>query len=391
MRVLFTTWAWPSHLYPLVPLAWAMRAAGHDVLVASQPELLGEIIATGLPGVAVGADVDAVELVRGYVLPSGGDQGGQAPRTGKGPRAMQMFLAHAEAMTGDLIDVCRSWRPDLIVYEPTALAGPIAAAAVGVPAVRHLYGTDLMLRARAVLGDLLAPLAARHGVTGVQPFGALTVDPTPPSLQVPVDDDRIAVRHLGFCGPGPARPSLPPRDGRRRVCVTWGHTMAKLDPGRFLAPLVVRALAGEPDLELVAAVSASQQPLLGAVPDGVTVLVDASLDEVFAGCELVVAHGGAATVLTALRHGVPMLLIPQLPDHTGHAARVLAVGAGEVLTRDQANAATIVKETRRLLSDEAVRARARGLAEEMLRAPTPAQIVERLPALSAGASTGRSQ
>jgi len=389
MRVLFTTWAWPSHLYALVPLAWAMRAAGHDVLVAGQPELLDEITATGLPGVAVGADVDAVELVRGYVLPSDGDQGGQAPRTGKAPRAMTMFLAHAEAMTGDLIDLCRTWRPDLIVYEPTTLAGPIAAAAIGVPAVRHLYGTDLMLRAREILGDLLAPLAARYGVTSVQPFGALTVDPTPPSLQVPYDD-RIAVRHLAFCGSGPARPALPPRGDRRRVCVTWGHTMAKLDPARFLAPTVVRALAGEPDLELVVAVSARQRPLLGAVADGVTVLVDASLDEVLPGCELVVAHGGAATVLTALRHGVPMLLIPQLPDHTGHAARVLAAGAGDVLTRDQASAETIVKETRRLLSDESVRARARAFAEEMLRTPAPAQIVERLVALSAGTPIGKS-
>ena len=82
MRVLFTTWAWPSHLYALVQLAWACRSAGHEVLVASQPELLDEIIRTGLPGVAVGADVDAVELVRGYVLPSKEAQAGgrgQAP------------------------------------------------------------------------------------------------------------------------------------------------------------------------------------------------------------------------------------------------------------------------------------------------------------------------
>ena len=391
MRVLFTTWAWPSHLYPLVPLAWAARAAGHDVLVASQPELLGEIAAAGLPGVAVGADVDAVDLVRGYVLPSQGDQGGAAPRTGKGPRAMQMFLAHAESMTGGLIEVARSWGADLVVYEPTALAGPIAAAAVGVPAVRHLYGTDLMQRARPVLAGMLAPLAARHGVTEVDPYGVLTVDPTPPALQLPADDHRVTVRHLAYCGAAPALPVPAPRlTGRPRVCVTWGHTMAKLDESRFLAPAVVRALARDPGLDVVAAVSEAQRPLLGALPPGVSAVVGRSLDDLLPGCDAVVAHGGAGTVLTAVRHAVPMLLVPQLPDHTGHASRVLATGAGEVLTRDQADAATLLDRTRWLVSDPAPRTAVQALSEQMRAAPAPAEIVERLAAVAAGTPKVRS-
>ncbi|HZN74657.1 MAG TPA: glycosyl transferase family 28, partial [Micromonosporaceae bacterium] len=40
MRVLFTTFAWPSHYFPMVPLAWALQAAGHEVRMTSQPELL---------------------------------------------------------------------------------------------------------------------------------------------------------------------------------------------------------------------------------------------------------------------------------------------------------------------------------------------------------------
>ncbi|OEV20141.1 protein IroB, partial [Streptomyces nanshensis] len=86
MRVLFTTWAWPSHLYALVPLAWACRSAGHEVLVVSQPELLPLIERTGLPGAAVGKDVDGAGMVRGYVLPSEDDPTAdrRAPRAGKG-------------------------------------------------------------------------------------------------------------------------------------------------------------------------------------------------------------------------------------------------------------------------------------------------------------------
>jgi hypothetical protein len=47
MRVLFCSTDGVSHLFPLVPLAWAMRAAGHEVLVtfAEQTE---EAVASGL-------------------------------------------------------------------------------------------------------------------------------------------------------------------------------------------------------------------------------------------------------------------------------------------------------------------------------------------------------
>ncbi len=38
MRILFTTFPSPSHHFPMVPLEWAARAAGHDVRVASAPD-----------------------------------------------------------------------------------------------------------------------------------------------------------------------------------------------------------------------------------------------------------------------------------------------------------------------------------------------------------------
>lgn len=380
MRVLFTTWAWPSHLYALVPLAWACRAAGHEVLVASQPELLGEITQTGLPGAAVGQDVDAVGMVRGYVLPSAQDEAagnGRAPRNGKGPRAMRMFLAHAESMVDGLVELARDWRPDIVVFEPTALAGPIAAAAVGVPAVRHLYGTDLLLRARPLLPELLAPLAQRHGAGEFDPFGVVTIDPTPSSLQLPTDYPRLPVRYVPFNGPGP-RVALPPKpNGTQRVCVSWGHTMARLDPTKFLAGAVIEAIR-ELDVEIVAAVSHDQRALLDPVPAGVRVVLDAPLHHLLADCDLVVTHGGAGTVLTALHSGLPLLLVPQLPDHAGHAARVVATGAGEVLTREEATPGHLREQVQRLLGSGPEREAALKLRQEIHEQPTPAALVDEL-------------
>ncbi|MEU7434024.1 nucleotide disphospho-sugar-binding domain-containing protein [Streptomyces sioyaensis] len=364
MRLLFTTWAWPSHLYALVTQAWACRAAGHEVLVASQPALAAEIGRCGLPAAVVGHDVDAVAMVRRYVI--------GAPRPGAGggggPRAAEMFLAHAESMTDGLVALAAAFRPDVVVYEPTALAGPLAAAVQGVPAVRHLYGTDLLARAGNVLPGLLAPLAERYGLDAVDPFGALTVDPTPPSLRPAAAPPAVPVRYVPFNGGG--RPVTLPKTAGPRVCVTWGHTMAKLSARRFLLPEVVRALHPL-GVELVAAVSAAQAPLLGRLPEGVRVVVDAPLHGLLDACDLVVAHGGAGTVLTALHHGVPLLLVPQLPDHAGHAGAVAGVGAGRLLPAADATPERLREECRRLLADGAVRGAARRLQEEMRRQPPP--------------------
>ncbi|GAA2150484.1 DUF1205 domain-containing protein [Kitasatospora kazusensis] len=388
MRVLFTTWAWPSHLYALVPLAWACRAAGHEVLIASQPGLYDDIVRTGLPAARTGHDVDAAGLVRGYLLPS---RAVPAPVTpagpeGRGPRAMRMFHAHADSMVDDLTALARDWRADLVVYEPTALAGPIAAAAAGVPAVRLLYGTDLLLRARGVLPGVLAPLAERNGVDAFDPFGALTVDPCPDEFQVPTDYRRLPMRYVPYNGPGAGALPEPParRPGGRRVVVTWGHTMAKLSPAHFLAPQAALA-AREADAEVVLAVSAAQLPLLGDLPGDVTVTVDAPLHLLLAEADLVVSHGGAGTVLTALQAGVPLLLVPQLPDHAGHSARVLACGAGEVLSRDEAGPAQLRAEVRRLLDSGRERAAARRLAALNLERPEPARLVAALEELTARA------
>nr|WP_238937357.1 peptidase S8 [Streptomyces clavuligerus] len=54
MRVLFTVWPNPSHLYPVVPLAWALRSAGHEVCVAAHPEVADAIAAVGLTAVPLG-------------------------------------------------------------------------------------------------------------------------------------------------------------------------------------------------------------------------------------------------------------------------------------------------------------------------------------------------
>ncbi|WP_116198872.1 nucleotide disphospho-sugar-binding domain-containing protein [Amycolatopsis circi] len=370
MRLVFTTWAWPTHLYALVPFAWACRAAGHDVVFASQPALLDEIVGAGLPAAAVGSDVDTVGIVREYLRPS---------RVEGPPRAVRMLMAHAESMVDDLTALVRDWRADVVVHDQTALAGPLAAAAGKVPAVRHLYGADLMSRVAPQLAEVFAPLAERLGAQGFDPCGDLTVDPVPPSVQGPATQRRLSVRYVPYSGATVLPVDLPDARERPRVCVTWGHTIAKVDAERFPVGRIADA-AAELDVEVVVAVSANQRALLGPLPESVRVLVDQPLEEILARCDLLVGHGGAAGILTALRAGLPMLLVPQLPDHAGHSARVAARGAGTVLGVEELPG--VKERIERLLPDSSVERReARAVAEEMRAQPAPASAVTSLTAL----------
>jgi UDP:flavonoid glycosyltransferase YjiC (YdhE family) len=358
----------------MVPLAWAARAGGHEVAVAVPPELRGLAAASGLPYAVVGRDVDAVAAFREIVSAPPGAGGG-------GPRVLKLIGALAEAMAEDLADLLGGWRADLVVHDPTAFAGPIAAAAAGVPAVRHLYGTDLLgaPAARNFLPAVLEPVADRLGLGEVDPFGVATVDPCPGSLQLPTASRRLPMRYVPSSPHGRTAPPLPPRGSRRRVAVTWGTTLDRLDPSLHLAGEVARAIAG-PETGVVLAVTAEQVPLLGELPPWTHVVSDGALHQVLPECDAVVAHGGAASILTAVAAGLPQLLLPRLPDHVRHSARLAEVGAGLVVPAAEAHGQPeLVRERLTgLLDDPGYAARAGQLSAESRMQPSPAEVVTEL-------------
>ena len=253
MRVLMTSWAWASHYMPLVPLGWALRAAGHEVRVASQPRLEPVITESGAIAVPVGPDLDHDEVrrrcMRDLRLTSvpeaakpGASMGAWKPEAkDKVRQVFSVFAAYAEAMTDDLLAYARWWRPDLIVHDPTTYAGPLVAAALGVPAVRHVHGVDVTHQAREVIPELIEPLTTKLGLDQVDILGDLTVDPCPPSMQIPVGVKRRSVRYVPYNGPAVMPPWLWERPSRPRLCITWGTSTTRLafsstTPLRTIAP-----------------------------------------------------------------------------------------------------------------------------------------------------------
>ncbi|MEU8207510.1 hypothetical protein AB0B96_40540, partial [Streptosporangium sp. NPDC049046] len=159
---MFVTYAEKTHFLGMVPLAWALRNAGHEVRVASQPELSDVITGAGLTAVPVGKDH---MLHRLLTHAESLDPDGPAPfdmaenrpemltweylRRGYHDELVPWWWRVAnDPMIVELTDFCRHWKPDLVIWEPASYAGAIAAKASGAAHARMLWSLDLFARMR---------------------------------------------------------------------------------------------------------------------------------------------------------------------------------------------------------------------------------------------------
>lgn len=383
MRILVTTSAWASHYLCMVPLAWALRTAGHEIRVAGQPSMCHHIRRSGMPAVPVGSDVDYLDIRR-RTLPAEG-RGGRTtvPGTAGGEGPGTPLEAWQDATFNGLEEIvafARAWKPDLVIADTMAPGGLVAAHVLGVPGIRHLWGPDVL---GSVLGaevlDVIPGFRERFERHGVHLSGdpALrTVNPCPPSWQPPPAPERLEMRWVPFNGPG-AMPDwlTAPRD-RPRVCVTWGtSTTGVVGQERLSVPEVLAALA-DFDVEVVAAVTPAERVLIGEDRPGVRVVEGLPLHLLLPGCAMVVHQGGATTMLTAAYYGVPQLAITQMPNQATHVEMSLGGGALRHLPGEEATVTAVRSAIGAVLQDPAYAEAAERQRKEILDQPAPGEIAQ---------------
>ncbi|MFC7809190.1 nucleotide disphospho-sugar-binding domain-containing protein [Streptomyces olivaceus] len=416
MRILFTpVAATTTPLFHMVPLAWAFRAAGHDVRVAAQPELSRAIVEVGLPAVEVG---HGYEIMDGVLRSRGGQRVIEAPAdqwTDSGlagaaeeppadyddkhadlrDAAMAPLVEAAGRMAPGLLRFTEYWRPDLLVTDSMVFAAPLVSALRGVPLVRQTWGPDVMrmvsqpLQGRAADGDVRAEwptglpgLYDHYGVEVRNDYPVGTVDPWPTSLQFPDLSGRLPMRFVPYNGAAVAPDWVLDRPGRPRVCVTWGtSTSALAGDEAFVLPRVVEGLAGL-DVEVVLAVGPDDRRKLGTLPGGVRVAENVPLHLFMETCDAIVHQGGTSTLLTAARHGLPQVMMPQTADNPFNAANFAGSGAGVTLDAAGADAGEIGAAVTRVLTEPAWRVAAEKLREEMAEMPPPSAVVRSLEELA---------
>lgn len=382
MRVLMTSCPQYGHFFPLVPLAWALRAAGHEVRVAVPEQFTPVVAACGLPAVAVGGVVRTRDVM-GTGDPELLSRWSSDPR-GMHIDAVRTVSRFANYLATPVVALCRIWRPEVIVHPTLEFAGALAAAVTGVPSVSFSLGIALPSQAFPAVREELSGLYARWGLATGVPAPALRLDPWPPSLQVANPPQAQAIRAVPFGGPAVIPPWLIEPVTTPRACVTLGSVVPKTGGVGVLSP-VLRAL-GRLGHEIVVVLPDETRrglDALGPLPDRTRVAAAEGgpwlpVNLVAPTCDLVVHHGGAGTTLTSLAYGLPQLVLPHMADQFTVAERLADSGAALVIQPGAVTAAAATDALDRLLSDPGHRRAAGTLRTEIERQPSPIETVGHL-------------
>lgn len=362
MRILFSSHGAYGHFHPLAPLALAAQHAGHEVVVATGPDLVAWVAACGLRAEPVGLGSE------GYAA-----KVAALPVEDKPLAMFHRFSTIAvPVMLADLLALTAAWRPDVVVHEEGEYAAPLLAALLQVPCVTHSWAAPARpAKERELYRTLLAPIWATHGLHGVpQTSGSTYLDSCPPPYQW----DEIAsipgvlpTRPGLFDGPtAPAPPWLADLP-RPAAYVTLGTVAA------FSRPDVLRSIveAAEP---LVAAIVVTTGPnpadTVQTRSPHVHVADYLPQSHILPKVDLVVSHGGAGTTLGAVAYGLPHLVIPGAAlSQQRNAMRTEAIGIGLSLPQD-ADTEQVRTAAQRLLSDPAYQAAGAAARASLERLPS---------------------
>jgi glycosyltransferase len=400
MRVLFCVQRDRSHLFPLVPLAWACRAAGHEVRIAGPPALQDVIVHTGLPAVTVGRDeplpnstADIKTSFRHKPFPV--NWPAHIHLLDEQQRAVIELLGRntcesAEYTVDSLIAFARDWRPDVVVQDIFCFVGAVAAAAIEIPHVRVLTGIGLQ-PPEVRIGSMepipgYAALFERRGLQ-VRALPTLSIIPAPPILQPPMPGPCRRMRHVPYNGPGVVPSWVAEPAGQPRVLLTWGlavnRALSRVGP-QALAPfrLAVEAVRSL-DVEVIVTATAEQLSLLGGIADNVRSAVGVPLHLVLPSCAAIVHQGGDGSSMAAAVYGVPQVTIGRTPAEVLVGERLAAVGAAvnlryNDLESDPDGGAVVAASVAKVLADHAYAESATRIQDEFNRLPAPTDLVPAL-------------
>lgn len=414
MRVLIAVAPLPAHLYPSVPLAWALQSAGHEVRLASGTELSDQITAAGLSAVRLGSFPDAApphsfeETLDRFSEALAFEPGSEFGRLWEAVRyytlaACMRYYPDAEgraSVADALVEFARDWQPDLVIWDIACPVGSVAARESGAASARLMWGPDYFawvhrrLNERASQGDLqvdplaetLAPIFGRYGYEYSQEMllGDFTVDPLPVQLPRPERLRSVPMRWVPYNGAAPVPEWLAKPPTRPRVGLSLGVTARAVFSGRDeRVAAALEAVAGM-DVEVVATVNADQLGEGEKVPDNVRIVDYLPLTQLTPTCSAIIHHGGFGTFFAAAAHQVPQMIVTgDLGSGLSSGRYLESRGAGVALPRDGLTAEQVGGELSRLLTDPSFRLGAAAVYADMTAGPTPGEVVPILERMAA--------
>ena len=386
MDVLLALFGSEGDVRPNVALGQGLQARGHAVRVCASPDSRRLVEGAGLPFEPVGGDVRGLMAAnaRYYI---------DRPYRAAGPmtRTLKCELVRQFRELPRLVG-----RPDLVIGSGLMLAGPSVAEAIGRP-YHHAMFTPVILRSRAH-GPVCFPFQSRLPLVnrllwllagvglelslrglmnrerrrlGLAPIpnvyahlaNRLLLAADRELAPLPADVDRSCPQ-TGYWHLAP-QGALTPRleqfldRGPFPVYIGFG-SMGDPDPARTAAAVQrgiqmagVRAVVQSGWGHLRVAGSDQVLPVSGRLPHA----------RLFPRMAAVVHHGGAGTVMTAARAGVPQVLAPHLLDQYYWARRIQRLALGpRPLARRRLDARALADALQAVVADDGFRRRAAALA-----------------------------
>jgi UDP:flavonoid glycosyltransferase YjiC (YdhE family) len=423
-RVLFTSWPFEGHVFPQLAIALAQRRRGDDVAFYTGRRLQGTIESQGLEVFPFDRLEGAWERVQERERAARGRR--QSLRVQR--EAFRHWLVESiPDQVADLRAVIADWRPDVIATDtfmwgpslvlweadriPVALSAPMifalvpgpdappAGSRLGVPrtararmVARAVGGvTDLLARGlRRRLGELRAGYGLSPMGCGVNEFYGrlpLYLVGSVPELDLRRRDLPSSVRYVGpLLWHPPDRPgtaawleALP--TGAPWVHVTEGTSHHQQS---FLLEAAATGLAGAP-IEAILTTGRDRDPAdlgLAATAPNVHVARWLSHGELLPRCAAVVTTGGPATIMSALRAGVPLVVVPTTWDKPDCALRVVEAGVGVRLGARRCTPERLRAAVEHVLREPRYRDAAAAMARRLATAPGPAGAAELLAGLT---------
>ncbi|WP_372347704.1 glycosyltransferase [Streptomyces sp. KL116D] len=275
------------------------------------------------------------------------------------------------------MEFARDRRPDLVLWDPLAPTGAVAARACGAAHARLLFGMDNVGLVRSkTLQELadpasgltedpwlpwLEPVLERYGLDFTEEtlLGQWTVDLTAARDAVPAGSEvrtgpagsrtTAAARFRSGCTPGPSGPGWCSHSARPAGSSTVRRVVSPC--GEFFDSV------SDLDLEMVATLNSDQLATVGELPDNIRAIGYVPLNQILPTSSAVIHHGGGGTSGACVAFQVPQLIVPiPLWDEKVIAQYISRRGAGLVVDPAAIDVDSMRKDLVRLLTEPSFQA-----------------------------------
>ncbi|HEX2913130.1 MAG TPA: glycosyltransferase [Chloroflexia bacterium] len=392
-RFLFSCGGGYGHFHPLVPLAQALKEAGHAVAFAVGPSLQPRVEKEGFEALLINSKLKDDPEYQQFKA-----QLAEMPTTFESELLVynRLFCGISPRVRmPHMMEVAHKWQPDMLIRDAAVYSAVIVAERLGLPHATVAFTSAL--KGMAVFerdaASQLDPIREQWGLPPDPDLAALyrylCLSYTPPSFglqdvgmqgasnHVPATTHFVHPEFYDQSGqeglPGWVA-QLPPRP---TVYVTLG-TEVNNEPEFYPSVLqtIIARLRDAP-INLIVTLGRDKDPVdFGPQPANVHIERYIPQSLLLKHIDLMVMHGGSNSLLAALEVGLPLVVVPLIADQFFNAHITEKLQLGEVVRFEQLTPENIRVAVDEVLANPVYRQTAGRLQAEMQALPGMAYAVE---------------